>query len=222
MNQKRIFVPTTNAESWKPLLGDPVKHWKDGYSAKSVAESWENASDVPRKIRNVLELVPELSGAELLMAFPEYKVQLPGGVHPSQNDVFAVLSNSRGLLSIMVEAKNRENFDCTIEEWLKKASKGKGKRLEFLREKISYPKIDISRIRYQLFHRFASAVIMAEKLHANYALLVIQSFEQDNEMNHFVEFESFIAPYGVAVSKDTCISLGTVNGIHRYAVWVSM
>ena len=222
MIQKNIFVPTTNAESWKPLLGDPEKHWRDGYSAKSVAESWEKESGVPRKISNILEMVPEFSGAELLMAFPEYKVPLPGGSHPSQNDVFAVLSNAHGVLSMMVEAKAREDFDCTIEEWSAYASDGKKERLAFLLEKISYPDIAISRMRYQLFHRFASAVIMAEKLHANYALMVVQSFEQDDELNHYADFESFIIPYGVAATKNSVISLGTVKGIHRYALWVSM
>lgn len=42
MNQKKILIPTTNAESWKDLLAKPDNQWKNGYSAKSVAESWEN------------------------------------------------------------------------------------------------------------------------------------------------------------------------------------
>ena len=63
---------------------------------------------------------------------------------------------------------------------------------------------------------------MAEKLHANYALMVVQSFEQDDELNHYADFESFIIPYGVAATKNSVISLGTVKGIHRYALWVSM
>jgi len=36
MTQKKIYVPTKNAESWRECLADPQKHWKDGYSAKII------------------------------------------------------------------------------------------------------------------------------------------------------------------------------------------
>jgi len=37
----QIYVPTKSAEDWRPLLADPINHWKDGKSAKLTAERWE-------------------------------------------------------------------------------------------------------------------------------------------------------------------------------------
>ena len=50
-----IYKPTTNPEDWKEFLADPEKHWKTGYSAKSMAYSWEEAEGVPSEIRIILE-----------------------------------------------------------------------------------------------------------------------------------------------------------------------
>jgi len=30
----KIFIPANKPENWKPLLAEPNKHWKTGYSAK--------------------------------------------------------------------------------------------------------------------------------------------------------------------------------------------
>jgi hypothetical protein len=43
MKQKRILVPTQSAQDWKRLLAEPEKHWKPGYSAILMAQSWEIA-----------------------------------------------------------------------------------------------------------------------------------------------------------------------------------
>lgn len=37
---------THDAEGWKAFLADPEKQWKDGRSAKLLAEAWEAASPV--------------------------------------------------------------------------------------------------------------------------------------------------------------------------------
>jgi hypothetical protein len=54
------------------------------------------------------------SYAELNIAILEYKVGLAGGFRPSQNDVFAILSCTGGLIATMIEGKARENFDETL------------------------------------------------------------------------------------------------------------
>ena len=60
----------------------------------SVAQSWEAAdSGLPREIEALLSTSSEVSlhGSELLLAIPEYQVELPGGSRPTQTDVFALV-----------------------------------------------------------------------------------------------------------------------------------
>ena len=128
--QKKILVPTNGIDSWRELLADPAKQWKDGYSAKSVAESWEEAKGIPTEIKVVLE--KEFDEIELLHAVPEYKVPLKGGNRDSQNDVFAIAKAKDSLISMMVEAKVREDFGPTVKEWFVNPSDGKIERLEYL------------------------------------------------------------------------------------------
>ena len=90
MKQKKILIPTTDFESWKGFLADKNKHWKVGYSAMSTAISWEKSGDLPLEIRKVISEDAKFKEIELLLAIPEYKVDLPGGNKPSQNDIFAV------------------------------------------------------------------------------------------------------------------------------------
>jgi hypothetical protein len=33
----KIFIPANKPEDWKSLLAEPDKHWKTGYSAKTLA-----------------------------------------------------------------------------------------------------------------------------------------------------------------------------------------
>ena len=221
MKQKKILIPTINAESWKDLLADPQKHWRSGYSAKSVALSWESQETIPTEIRNALAKEHCFSDIELLLAIPEFKVNLPGGSRPSQNDIFFLGGNTHGLISCTVEAKALEDFDLTIERWYHDPSHGKQTRFEFLLKEIHFPnEYNNKKLRYQLFHRLASAIIMARKFHAKYAIMIIQSFVEDDTKNHYSDFQSFIEAYNVKVDKEKPIKLTEVDGIHVYALWV--
>jgi hypothetical protein len=46
-----IYLPVKQSEDWKQFLAEPDKQWKDGYSAKTLAETWQNASGLPHKVR---------------------------------------------------------------------------------------------------------------------------------------------------------------------------
>src|SRR4051812_34685849 len=35
-----VYIPADKIEDWKSLLADPEKHWRQNYSAMSVAEAW--------------------------------------------------------------------------------------------------------------------------------------------------------------------------------------
>ena len=47
-----FFVPTEGSKSWKALLAKPERHWRDCYSAKSIAESWEEAKGFPQAVKD--------------------------------------------------------------------------------------------------------------------------------------------------------------------------
>lgn len=224
--KKRIFVPSSGIDSWKALLVDQEKQWKDGYSAKELAKSWEAEPDLPYQIRRLFieSDISDFKDIQLALAIPEYKVCLPGGTRPSQNDVFALLRTNEGLSSMTVEGKAREDFDVTIGVWKKRRtpkSKGINERLKPLLEitgLINTPTID--QVRYQLLHRMASAIIEAKKFHAQNAIMLIQSFVEEDRENHYEDFENFIKCYGKISEKEKLIYLGDLEKIKLYAGWV--
>ena len=88
----KIFIPSDGPQSWQGLLADPEKQWRDGYSAKMMAESWERAQGFPSEVRDLLASSPEpaLAEATPLIGIPEYQVPLAGRGRPSQNDLFVL------------------------------------------------------------------------------------------------------------------------------------
>ena len=110
----RIYIPTSSAEQWAQFLAEPARQWRKGYSARTLAYSWQDAGGFPGEVGTVLGL--KFPAAEMLLAFPEHQVPLPGGARPSQNDIW-VLARSQGeLISIAVEGKVSESFGPTIQE----------------------------------------------------------------------------------------------------------
>ncbi|MBN2395725.1 MAG: hypothetical protein JXC36_04590, partial [Candidatus Atribacteria bacterium] len=83
------------------------KQWKKGFSARSLAHSWEEAKGFPKEVRELFQRSKclALEDLELPLALPEYKVLLPGGKRASQNDIFVLAGNSAGLAVIAVKEK---------------------------------------------------------------------------------------------------------------------
>ena len=50
-----IYKPTRNPDCWREFLGDPEKHWKTGFSAKSMAHAWEQENGMPSRIRDAIK-----------------------------------------------------------------------------------------------------------------------------------------------------------------------
>lgn len=179
-----------------------------------TAVSWELAGRTPRglppEVSRLLDPVGEFKDAELLFAFPEHKVKLPGGSRASQNDVWAVLKAPGGLVSLAVEAKAEESFGPTIEEWKKDASSGKSVRMDSLIEllKPSTPFPDT--IRYQLLHRTASAIMEAQRIRAAHAIMLVQSFR--NPSSGAADFGTFGKHLGAELTGK-----GIVRVVHHTA-----
>ncbi|MDR1782873.1 MAG: hypothetical protein LBR13_01235 [Dysgonamonadaceae bacterium] len=221
---KKIYVPTKNTEDWRQLLADPEKHWKDGYSAKSLAECWENSGNgFPDEIKKMF--AEGHLKLEMLLAIPEYQVCLDPNGHPSQNDIFVLVTSKDkdelGLAVIMVEGKVNEEFDKIISEW--NDSNGKKNRFNFLAKKLEIIE-DIALyydFRYQLFHRTVSAILTAEKFYAKKAIMLVQSFSKTDKW--FDDYAKFVKMLNADIQVQTgkihkCKTLK--SGIDLFVGWV--
>jgi len=217
----KFFIPANKPDDWISLLAEPNKHWKTGYSAKALAYCWQEANGFPEGVRNVFKKskIELFQNIEMLLAFPEYKVPLQGGLRPSQNDIFILAKTNNQLVSITVEGKVSEPFGETITEWRKNNSKGKDIRLKFLLDKLGLKENkQIDTIRYQLLHRTASAIIEAEKFKAENALMLVNSFSRFNEW--FDDYCQFLALFNLNAEPDSLVFAKNTNGTDLYFSWV--
>ncbi len=213
----RFPGPTAGPDTWKQWLAKPEKHWKPGYSAWALAHAWEAAIGFPPEISALLATDPHLTGADLLLAIPEYKVDLPGGVRPSQNDLLCVCRTNAGLATIAVEGKVDAPFDKTLEEWRRDKSPGKRTRLQYIIRTIGLKTRPPGTIRYQLLHRTASALIEADRFHAADAAMIVHSFSP--EQASLGDYQAFLGLFGKKGNVGQLVSLGTPNGIRLWAGW---
>lgn len=217
----KIFIPANEPEDWKSVLAEPDKHWKTGYSARALAYCWQEADSFPESVKRVFENsgIALFQDIELLLAFPEYKVPLPGGSRPSQSDIFVLARGNDQLISITVEGKVSEPFGEIIDDWRKDSSEGKQERLDYLLDELQLRDSQIDTIRYQLLHRTASAVIEAKRFNAENALMLVHSFSQVNEW--FDDYCQFLALFGLSgITPDSLAFAKSVNGIDLYFSWV--
>jgi hypothetical protein len=217
----RFFVPADSPEDWKHLLAEPNRHWRTGYSAKSLAYCWQQANDFPRSVKEVFRKseIPCFHNVRLLLAFPEYKVQLPGGRRASQNDIFVLAKAGDELFSIMVEGKVAEPFGETVAEWKSNYSIGKQRRLSYLCGLLHVDAGEVPDVRYQLMHRTASAIIEARKFNAPGAVMLVHSFSPDNE--GFDDYHRFLLLFGAEGRIDSVVSAGNLDGTDLYFAWVN-
>ena len=199
----RIHVPLLTPEDVIPHLGKPT-HWKEGRSAKAVAESWFRANDVPASVRAALDQAEEYRGAELIDAWLERCVDLGDGQRPTQTDLMAVLGVGDELAVLAVEAKVDESFGPTVDEWLVGATEAKHRRLAYLAGLFGLDPAGCGPLRYQFLHRTASAVLEARRYRAKRAVMLVQSFCRDG--SGFEDYAAFFAAVGLPGLKVGVIS----------------
>lgn len=169
----RILTPSSGPDDWKQFLAQPDLHWAMGYSARTLAHSWESATGLPPEIE--AQMSSAFGPGTLLFAIPEHKTPLPGGKRESQSDVFALVRHSSGLATYTIEGKVDEPFGPTVAEWLVDASPGKLERLRHLCDLLGIEDCP-GDVHYQLLHRTASAIIEAERFDARFAGMIVHSF----------------------------------------------
>ena len=219
---KRVYVPTKSPDDWKQSRADPETQWRSGFSAKELAECWEKSDGFPPEFQELFTNSdnPILHKLEMLLAIPEHKVVLPGGKRPSQNDLFVLARAKDELLgSITVVGNLRKFFVLITFLRLKDDSNGKKIRLKFLCDVLGLASPPPSRIRYQLFHRTASAIIEAKRFNAKYAMMIVHSFSQEHKW--LTDYQDFLSLFGVAGQINKLVELPNLNGVRVFAGWVT-
>lgn len=196
--QKRILVPTLGADSWRALLADPEKHWQPGFSAHALATRWEAANGIPSEICECFAPAG-MKEPELLLAVPEWRTQLTDRLRASQSDLFALMRCGDQTFAVTIEGRVNETFGPTVEEWLSNRSPARPKRLTQLCGVIGVTTPVPGHLRYQLFHRTASAVIEARRFGADAAAMIVHSFSPDDRW--FGDFAAFAEFLGASGSK---------------------
>lgn len=213
-----IYIPAKAPDDWAQFLAEPVKHWRTGYSARTLAHAWQEAGGLPAEVREVLLASPHFPDIEMLFGFPEHQVDLPGGRRPSQNDIWVLARSDKKLVSIAVEGKVSEPFDMPLADWLIDASPGKLARLNFLCQELGVRVPVPGHIRYQLLHRTASAILEARRFCASHAVLLIHSFSQTDEW--FADYKAFASLFDIEAKVDQLCTIGMRDGIYVHLCWV--
>jgi hypothetical protein len=214
----RIAVPLLRPEDVIPHLGKPT-HWKQGRSAKALADSWFAANDLPPRVRAVVEQAPELRGAELIDAWLERCTDLGDRRGTaSQTDLLAVLGVGDELAVMAVEAKVRESFGPRVSEWLGDGGEGKEDRLRRLCDLLGFDGETVGDLRYQLFHRTAAAILEARRYRANKAALLVHSF--CGQATGLADFLAFFERMGVEGAGQNRLSApASVGGVMLWIGW---
>lgn len=213
----QILIPTTDPTAWRALLGDPEKHWRTGFSAKTLAHCWHDGPGFPAELRAVFEGDFVLKSMEPLIAIPEHKVALPGRGFPTQMDVWVLAKLPDGLVSIGIEGKVAEPFGETIAEWNPDNAGGRSTRANALAKILGLNAVPAS-IRYQLLHRTAGTVIEAKRFGATRAIMVVHAFDAPTES--FDDFAAFVRLFGVELKKNEVVAVGSADGVGLALAWI--
>lgn len=215
----RIAVPLRSSQDVIPHLGKPI-HWKQGRSAKAVADRWFEANDIPPRVRAVLDHEPRLRDATLIDAWLERSTDLGDNRgSASQTDLLAVLALQNELAVMGVEAKVTESFGKLVREWIGEDTEGKEDRLQRLCDLFGFDRNDVGDLLYQLFHRTAAAIIEAKRYRASKALMVVHSFcDQATGLSDFLAFYERMGVRGAG--RDQLSEPAVVGGVTLWIGWV--
>ncbi len=218
---QRFFTvdAVANLEDVRKRLADPIKHWRKGYSAFELANTWISADDFPPSVCQAFDAYPLFRGARLIEAFFERKVKLETPGHPSQNDILVYATLSDGFLAIAVEGKVRETFDRYVFE--KEMTPGVENRILNLCNRLEISPDKVQRIRYQLLHRAVSAILEAERYGAEHALMLVHSFcPNDTSFGDYRDFATLLGFTESAVQVNRIVGFKQLRNVQLHLGWV--
>jgi hypothetical protein len=176
---------------------------------------------LPRAVRALLDGHDRFRDAELVDAILERRTDLRDGVRGlSQTDLLAILGLGNDLVIVVVEGKVDEPFGPLISEWLT-GEPHKQIRLSALAKTLGATGDEISTLRYQLFHRTASAVYEAQRYRSTTALMLVHSFSR--KRSGWDEFAAFVRAIGLCENPRPGEILGPkrVEAVALYAAWLT-
>ena len=219
VSMKHFYIPAENLDDWRRLLADPEKHWRDGYSAKSLATRWWDAKGFPAEVLESFRAsaIPLLRELRFVVGLPEHKVELPSGRRPSQTDIMVLARAAGELVVVAVEGKGEEPFDDLVGVWRKTDTDGKEERLAFLTDGLGLSGRDLNSIRYQLLHRTVSALLTAERFAGRHAVVLIHSFSAAR--TGFKDYSTFLRLFGIEATEGTVQRAGPLHDIELYFSW---
>jgi hypothetical protein len=212
----KILTPAAGPEAWRPLLSDPEKHWRTGFSARTLAHCWHANAGLPREFASAFANAG-FDELEPLIAIPEHKVKIPGRGFDSQMDLWVIARVARGLVGIGVEGKVGESFGPTIGEWNPEASENRRERLRGLRELLGVSTLSPD-LRYQLVHRTGGTVAEAKRFGASIAVMVVHAFE--SPQSPYDDFVRFGNALGVDVKRNVLANVGIRSGAELWIGWI--
>ena len=107
----KIYVSADSPDDGQRLLGDPVKHWRTGYSSKELACAWmEYPNELPREVMSAFEStgLEMFRTIEMLPGISEYETPLPYGRRAARSDIFVLAKSAGNLVSITAEGEVSE------------------------------------------------------------------------------------------------------------------
>jgi len=216
---RRIHVPMLSPDDVIPHLGAPG-HYRFPRSGWCIANHWFVANDLPDLVRLTLETIPLFGGAELIEGLIERHVELGDGATASQTDLLAILGVGTELAIMAIEGKVDETFGRLVSEELSEASERKTARVRRLAALFGLSVADAGPLRYQLFHRTASAIFEAKRYRAKSAVMMVHSFDAND--CGLSDFKQFAAAIGLANAAPTW-TVGPVDvaGIALYLGWTA-
>jgi hypothetical protein len=116
-----------------------------------------------------------------------------------------------------VEGKVSESFGPTLGEWQDSSSEGRKERWGFLCATLAVSPDQAPDLRYQLFHRTASAVLAADRFHATHAVLLVHSFT--DRRTGWPDFVSFLRIFGRTPTPNSLEKLCVLGQVSLYAGW---
>lgn len=187
-----------------PHLGKPT-HWKQGRSAKALADCWFAANALPSRVQSLLSQAPEYRDARLVEAWLERSTDLGDGRDShSQTDLLALIDTGDELAVVAIEAKVTEPFGPIVRDWLVGDSPGKVDRLTRLCACLGLEQLEVRDLRYQLLHRTVAAIREAHRFRVRRAVVVVQSFCPD--ATGFADFAAFCKQVGADVPVPNTLS----------------
>jgi hypothetical protein len=89
--------------------------------------------------------------------------------------------------------------------------------LEFLHKTLGLNDPAPETVRYQLFHRSASAILVAQEFHARTAVMLVHSFSAT--LKHFEDFSAFASLIAGPVEHDRVVRARTVSELNFFIGW---